>query len=64
MLRNALYHGWYIVKNLICISLLSLSAVILPVAANADGIQGTMWSVPAATADNVPTQGTRPLSDW
>jgi hypothetical protein len=43
------------------ISTLTLAAVLLlPAAIYGDGIQGAMWSVPAATADNVPTLGNVP----
>lgn len=43
------------------------SVLFLPAAVFGDGISATMWSVPAATADNVPTLGNTPgagATEW
>lgn len=47
-------------KNLTKISVLALAGLASFPAANAAAIQATMWSVPAATANNVPTLGNTP----
>lgn len=43
---------------LLCCALVALTCLHLP--ARADGISGIAWSVPASTADNVPTLGNTP----
>jgi hypothetical protein len=44
-----------------------LALCLLPALAHADGIQGIAWSVPASTANNVPTLGNTPgmmATEW